>query len=278
MAANSVPMRRALPAASTYARELWDRREFAWFLALGNLKARNASTALGLIWWVLNPLLLGAIYGLVFGVILDVRRGVEDYLAYLLAGIFPFYYTRSAMTGGVGSIISNAKLISNLRFPRMVLPLSAMVESAVGFLVSIPVYYLIVGPVLGVWPTATVVWLLPAFVIMTLFNLGLSALVARFAVPFRDINNLVPYFTRLWLYLSPIIYPTQFLEENVSGALSTAIQANPLFSMLAIFRHGFMGLPLSWGDVAAATAWALVALVGGVGMFIRYESRMTRYL
>lgn len=278
MATNTVPLRRVLPAAGTYVRDLWNRREFAWYLALGNLKARNASTALGLVWWVLNPLLLGGIYGLVFGVILDVRRGTDDYIAYLLAGIFPFYYVRSAMTGGVNSIISNTKLIANLRFPRMILPFSALVESGVGFLASLAVFYAIAGPLQGVWPGQSVLWLVPAFIILTIFNLGMSALVARVAVPFRDVNNLVPYFVRLWLYLSPVIYPVTFLEQNLSGPLEVALKANPLFSMLAVFRHALMGLPLGGGEVLTAAAWAIGMMVVGVGLFVRYESRMTRYL
>ena len=245
---------------------------------VGNLKARNASTALGLVWWVLNPLLLGGIYGLVFGVILDVRRGTDDYIAYLLAGIFPFYYVRSAMTGGVNSIIGNTKLIANLRFPRMILPMSALVESAVGFTASLAVFYAIVGPLQGVWPSSSLVWLLPAFAIITVFNLGMSALVARIAVPFRDVNNLVPYFARLWLYLSPIIYPVTFLEQNLTGGLEVALKANPLFPMLAMFRHALMGLPMTAGEVVAATAWAFVMMFAGVALFVRYESRMTRYL
>ena len=278
MSTNTVPLRRVLPAAGTYVRDLWNRREFAWYLALGNLKARNASTALGLVWWVLNPLLLGGIYGLVFGVILDVRRGTDDYIAYLLAGIFPFYYVRSAMTGGVNSIIGNTKLIANLRFPRMILPFSALVESGVGFLASLAVFYAIAGPLQGVWPGQSVVWLVPAFIILTMFNLGMSALVARVAVPFRDVNNLVPYFVRLWLYLSPVIYPVTFLEQNVSGPLQVVLKANPLFSMLAVFRHALMGLPLDGSEVLTATAWAIGMMVVGVSLFVRYESRMTRYL
>jgi teichoic acid transport system permease protein len=122
------------------------------------------------------------------------------------------------------------------------------------------------------------VWLVPASIILTMFNLGMSALVARVAVPFRDVNNLVPYIVRLWLYLSPVIYPVTFLEQNLSGPLQVALKANPLFPMLALFRHALMGLPMGADDVLTATAWALSTMVIGVGAFVRYESRMTRYL
>ena len=267
---------RTVPAVRRYALDLWHRREFALYLALGNLRARNASTSLGLLWWVVNPLLLGGIYLLVFGGIMNISRG-EDYVGYLLAGMFAFYYTRSTMVGSVNAILTNTKMLANLRFPRLVLPLSAMVESAVGFAAALVVYYPIVGLTDGVWPSLSLFWLIPAFVIHSIFTFGLAALVARVAIPFRDVNNLVPYFLRLWLYLSPIIYPLSFLEDLGSG-FRAAVEFNPLFSILAMYRHALMGQPLGGEYVVYAILWAMAIFVVGVGLFIRNEARMTRYL
>ncbi|MCH7670500.1 MAG: hypothetical protein IIC71_15060, partial [Acidobacteria bacterium] len=127
---------RTFDAAKTYASQLWGRREFAWYLAMGNLKARNASTVLGLFWWVLNPLLLGLVYVLVFGVILkrDTSSAPDaiPFVAWLLSGIFPFYFTQTALTGGVNSIVSNSKLLANVNFPRLVMPISSLIEAFVG--------------------------------------------------------------------------------------------------------------------------------------------------
>ena len=99
-----------MAAASDYVSQVWQRREFAWYLAMGNLKARNASTTLGLLWWVLNPVLLGAVYWFVFGLLF--HRGSSNFgtpfLVFLLSGMFPFYFTQSALTGGVNSIVGNA--------------------------------------------------------------------------------------------------------------------------------------------------------------------------
>ena len=277
MTSPAIPLRRSLPAVRDYGRELWQRREFAAYMAWGNLKARNASTALGLVWWILNPLLLGAIYGLIFGLVLKVSRGTEAYVSYLISGIFVFYYTRAAMVGGVNSIVSNTRLLANLRFPRLVLPISALIEAGVGFLASLSIFFLISGPVNGVWPGATIVWLVPALGIHTMFNLGLSAMVARIAVPFRDVNNLVPYVVRLWLYLSPIIYPVSFLADT-SPSLRTVLEANPFFPLLAVYRHALLGSPMSGGDVISSLAWAVTTMLVGVAVFVRHEGTMTKYL
>ena len=124
--------------ALLYIADLWRRREFAWFLAVGNLKARNASTALGLLWWVLNPLLLGMVYFFVFGFLFGERD-----IGYLLAGMFPFHFTAQSMTGGANSVLSNSRLLINLRFPRLVLPIAYLIESMIGFITSLGVLVVI---------------------------------------------------------------------------------------------------------------------------------------
>jgi teichoic acid transport system permease protein len=264
----------------TYLTDLWGRREFAWFLAMGNLKARNASTFLGLIWWVLNPLLLGLVYFFVFGVLFAGSSRPPDYIAYLLSGMFVFYFTSQSMTGGANAILQNAKLLANLKFPRMVLLISSTIESIVGFLASLLVYFAIVWPITGIHPTRYTLLLVVIFPVQVLFNVGLSAIVARMAVPFRDINNFIPYINRIWLYLSPIIWQLSFLD-NASPAIKTVVEINPMFHIIELYRAALIGHPnyvFDINDLWVALAWAVVVFVVGVAGFIRYETRMVRYL
>jgi ABC-type polysaccharide/polyol phosphate export permease len=266
--------------AARYLHDLWERREFAWYMAMGNLKARNASTGLGLVWWVLNPLLLGAVYYIVFGIIIPVSRD----LAYLLSGMFVFYYTSTSLTGGANSILQNARLLINVSFPRLILPVISVVEAGVGYLASIVALYLIIGPIqmlIGkdpVWPTLTTLWLLPIiFVVQTVFNLGLASFAARVAVPFRDVNNIIPYFIRLWLYLSPVIYGPE-LVDNLSEPWVTIYKVNPLYSILGVSRSALLGYPLSKHELLYAGLWAAGVAMVSVIAFVRYEGRMARYL
>ncbi len=281
MRSPSAVIGRSSRAARNYLIDLWSRREFAWYLAVGNLKARNASTVLGLFWWVLNPALLGAVYWFVFGILF--QRGDDEFggvvfVVYLLSGMFPFYFTRTAMTGGVNSIVSNTQLLANLRFPRAVLPIAALVEGTLGFLSSLIAYFLIVGPAQGVWPSLAVVWLVPILVIHLAFNLGLSMLVARLAVPFRDLNNLVPYIVRMWLYLSPILWADATIEGTPEWAKRLA-ELNPLVPILDLYRYALAGIETDLGVAfLGATAWAVFFLVTGALWFIKYEGRMARYV
>ncbi|MCZ6506198.1 MAG: ABC transporter permease [Actinobacteria bacterium] len=262
-------------AALRYLRDLWSRREFVWYMAMGNVKARNASTTLGLLWWVLNPLLLGAIYFFVFGVLLGIARD----LGHLLSGMFVFYFTSASLTGGANSIISNSRLLANLSFPRLAMPVVAVTEAAIGFLVSIPVLYLIIGPTSGTWPGIEILWLFPIiFIVQTIFNLGLASLSARLAVPFRDINNLLPYVNRLWLYVSPIIYTAAFVEERAPAPWDRLYNLNPMVPLLSVYRSALLGSPFDMTMLLMAGLWAIGVGSIAIVMFVKYEGRMARYL
>lgn len=258
----------------SYARDLWRRREFAFALASSRLRARNASTYLGVIWWVLNPLLLAAIYFFVFGLLFD--RG-DDYLAYLLSGIFPFYFTSGSMTGASAAILGNSRMIANLKFPRLLLPLSSIIEAAIGFGFSLVAFYLIVMPVEGVYPTRKTLLLVPIVLMHLVFNTGLASLVARLAVPFRDINNLIPYLLRVWLYLSPIIWPLSLIDD-LGAVGSIAVRLNPLFSYLSLYRTALAGAPFESSMMGYALIWTLVIGVFGIWSFVRYEGEIVKHL
>ncbi|HEX2154031.1 MAG TPA: ABC transporter permease [Acidimicrobiia bacterium] len=276
----SLPASGRVGKAIEYLQDLWRRREFAMALGLGNLKARNASTSLGLFWWVLNPLLLGGVYFLVFGLFFQ-RQEPTNFLVYLLSGMFPFHFTSQSMTGGANSIIQNAKLLANLRFPRLLLPISAMIEALVGFLASLVVLVLIIliaGTVSGEnYFTFRLAYLPLIIPIHLVFNIGLGAMTARLAVPFRDINNLLPYVNRIWLYLTPIIWPLELLD-GVSPFLQSLVRLNPMFDIVGLYRSALLGTPLVLDHVVGALIWASVIGVVGVAVFVRHEGHIVRYL
>ncbi len=273
---NTIPSktRRYVDGANNYIRALWERREFAWYMAMGNLRSRNASTALGLVWWVLNPILMGGVYYVVFGVILGISRD----LSYLLSGIFAFYYTSTSITTGANAIIQNKALLINLQFPRLIMPITAIVEAGVGFLVSIPALYLIIGPTQGVWPPMRILILLPIiFVVHTVFNLGLATFTARITVPFRDVTNLIPHLLRIWFYLSPILYSADKFSDLPEPA-ATIFNLNPMVPILAVYRSALLGYRFDPQDLLFATAWALGIAAVALASFIKYEGKMARYL
>jgi teichoic acid transport system permease protein len=258
---------------SAYVQDLWRRREFVWFLAIGNFKARNASTALGLFWWVLNPLLLSLVYWFVFGLLFGTRD-----IIYLMSGMFVFHFTAQSLTGGANAILQNSKLLANLRFPRLILPLSNLLESLIGFMVSLGVLLVLQVVLRGYVPTISLWLLLLAIPLQLIFNLGLGSIAARLAVPFRDINNFIPYVTRIWLYLSPIIWPLEFLDAPAAQSFAGFADLNPLFPMIAVYRAALTGGPFQPEMLLQTGVWALVVGIIGVGLFVRYEGKIVRHL
>lgn len=260
--------------ARGYVKELWRRREFVWFLAMGNFKARNASTALGLFWWVLNPLLLSLVYWFIFGFIFPSSRDI----IYLMSGMFVFHFTAQSLTGGANAVLQNTKLLTNLKFPRLILPLANLVESLIGFSVSLGVLLVVQAFLRQFIPTISLGLLLLALPLQFMFNLGLGSLSARLAVPFRDINNFIPYLTRVWLYLSPIIWPLSMLETERGQGFASYAELNPMFSLISIYRAALTGAPFDHSMLLRFAIWAVVIGLIGIGLFVRYEGRIARHL
>ena len=257
-----------------YVAELWRRREFVWFLAMGNFKARNASTALGLFWWVLNPVLLSLVYWVVFGFIFP---GTRD-IVYLMSGMFVFHFTAQSLTGGANAVLQNSKLLTNLKFPRLILPLANLIEAVLGFVVSLGVLLVAQLIVNGVVPNKRLVLLVAIVPLQFMFNLGLASVAARLAVPFRDINNFIPYVNRIWMYLSPIIWPLSMLATERGERIAPFVEKNPLFPMISVYRAALLGEPFDRSMLLRSAVWALVVGLLGVALFVRYEGKIARHL
>ncbi len=281
---------------SGYLADMWRRRDFAWHLAMGNMRGRHASTSLGLFWWILDPLLLGGIFLLVFGVILQTRRGDPNFIGFILSGLFAFFYTRRTMLSGASAMRANARMVATQRFPRLLLPLSAVIEGCVAFLFSLIAFFIIAGLVNGDWPGLFTLWVIPAVILHTVFNLGLTLLVAQLVIPFRDIENVMNYVARVWMYLSPVVYSLDdrlsHASDSMGAILYDILRFNPLVSLLGVYRHALLGgqkvcsaagvceftYPLDPVHVWGSLIWAIAIAIVGVSTFVRMEDKIPRYL
>ncbi len=246
-------------------------------MATGNIAARNAPTRLGLLWWIVNPVIMTAIYFVVFGLILGGARGNPVFLSYLVGGILMFRLTSQGINSSTGSILGNAKLVTNIPFPRLTLPISSVLEELIGFVVAFFVIFAILMPVADL-PFTWGMLILPLVVLLhAVFTLGVGALLARFAVQFRDIKNLIPHLTRIWFYLSPILWEMSRVETAPPIVLRL-IELNPMFPFLNMYRTVTLGWDFSMGDLLAASAWTVGMVVIGLWVFWRFDDRMARYL
>jgi teichoic acid transport system permease protein len=220
-----LPFKAGLPPMGTYLRSLLRRRAFITEFARSELSAQNYGSVFGQLWLVINPLLLSGVYFLLIFVI----RGSSDStrFAHLTASLFLFYLIANSLTGGVKAITSGQRLILNTSFPRIMLPLSAVVIALLKFLPTL-VVALIIHAIVGLDYSWQMLWAVPILLIALLLATGLAILFSCINVYFRDISSILPYMTRSLLYLSPILYEASSVVDSIKQFQIL----NPIFYLL----------------------------------------------
>jgi teichoic acid transport system permease protein len=192
---------------------LWRRRQFAVELAWANLRAQHFNTALGQLWLVTNPVLLGFVYFVLVEIVRSGSRGT-DFLAHLMLGLFTFRLVSGSVKQGARSVVGGGRLILNTAFPRTLLPLASVLTSFMRFLPTPLGLHLL--------------WAIPIIVLILVFASGAAMLAAAAQVYFRDLRNILPYFLRMWLYVSPVLY---YVHE-VPARYKPLLALNPLYPLL----------------------------------------------
>ena len=260
------PHKIGLPPLGPYVHELWRRREFAREMARTNLRAQHFNTAFGLFWLVLNPLLLAAVYFLLVYIRRSGSRGV-DFFAHLLAGLFAYYFISDSIRLSVKSVTGGGRLILNTAFPRALLPLSGVITAFMRFLPTLIVYipvHIIAGLPVG----PSLLWIFPLIFLMFVLASGAAMLVSALQVYFRDVKNFLPYFLRVWLYASPVLY----YAKEVPDGIRWILVVNPLGGLLTAWSDVIiLGHAPEADALALAAAWAFAIFVVGAGFFISRE-------
>jgi ABC-2 type transport system permease protein len=221
-------------------RELAEHREILVNLVRKELKVRYATSALGVIWSMLNPLLYLAVFGIVFGFFL--KSGVPDFPVFLLSGIVAWTLFATAIGQSTVSIVGNANLVSKVAFPREILPLATIGAALVNFgfqLVVLLAFTLLIGHGIG-----TGLILLPlAFVVLMIFTTALGLLVAAFNVRYRDTQHLVELGLLAWFWLTPIVYQAGIIADRFKDrpALFNVYLINPLTDIVLGFQRAVYG-------------------------------------
>ena len=263
------PHRAGVPPLVPYFRELWHRRGFATEMSKASMRGANTSTFFGQAWLVLNPLLLAAVYYL----LVTILRGRHDPMVFvhLTLGLFAFNLVSTSMSTGTKSVVSAGKLLINTAFPRLLIPLSAVRTALFRFLPTAPVYLVFHLVFLTrVW-SPTMFLSLYFFGCLLLFSAGLAAFFATLQVYFRDTSSFLPFFVRIWMYLSPVLW----LPENVahfSKTLLTIIRLNPMYAMLGGYSEAIQEQKVpDVGLFVSSGLWAVAVAVIGFLFFISRE-------
>jgi teichoic acid transport system permease protein len=298
------------PPVFPYIRHLWQRRTFIMAFATARNIAMYTEARLGQLWQVLTPLLNAGVYFLVFGLVLHISRGVPNYLAFLVTGVFVMNFTSRAFIATSTVITESLPLIRALRFPRAALPLAYVMiefEQMVLSLVVLAVILVIDGePISWYWLLA-----IPALLLQTVFCVGCGLASARLGANLNDFSQLLPFLMRTWLYLSGVLFQISTLDIPRKWAALLSINPAAIYitlmreALLATQRQSqpgampynlakcdvwkkFKSAPyLDWSAYCHpvtnpdhywfyAIAWAVLALVVGFYFFWRAEAQYGR--
>jgi teichoic acid transport system permease protein len=266
-----VGKRQPLPA---YIADSWQRRSFASALARYQLEASTAKSSLGVAWLVLVPAMQVAVYGLIFGVLLGSSRPA-NFLPYMITGIVLFQYLGGIFADGAKSITSNYSLVKSLNFPRILLPVSSVLSNIYRTLPLIGLM-LITLAILGEPVRFDWLLIIPIFVLMTVFGTGLSLLSARLTVHLADLNQLVPFITRVAFYVSGVFASVDKIIHEYPK-IAAVMELNPVHAYLVIARGALVsGYVATASDWWVAAAWAIGTLAFGLVFFWLAEERYGR--
>ena len=246
---------------------VWEYRELLYFLVWRDLKVRYKQTALGAGWAILQPFLTMVVFSAIFGAFAKIPSEGLPYPIFAFTALLPWSYFANSFGRAGNSLVGSANLITKVYFPRLIIPLSAILAGLVDFAVA---FVILLGMMIfyGVHFTA-MLWYLPLFMLLAMAcALGVGLWLSALNVKYRDVGYLIPFLTQIWMYASPIAYPTSLIPPG----LRLLYSLNPLVGVIEGFRFALLGT----GSLNNAGLWlsagiALIVLFSGLVYFQRTE-------
>jgi lipopolysaccharide transport system permease protein len=248
-------------------RELWTHRELLYFLIWRDVKVRYKQTLLGAAWAILQPLATMVVFSIFFGKLARMPSDGVPYPLFAYVALVPWTFFANGLTLSSNSLVANQTLLRKVFFPRLVIPVSAVASGLLDFAIAF-VVLLGLAAKYGVTPTAHMVWI-PLLVLLALVTaLGVGLWFAALNVLYRDIQYIVPFLVQVWLYATPIVYPSSLVPER----WRTLYAINPMVGVVEGFRWALLGTGTAPGPMMlVSTTAALAMLIGGLFFFRRME-------
>jgi len=247
--------------------ELWEYRELLFFLTWRDIKVRYKQTALGASWAIIQPLLTMVVFSLFFGKLAGVPSDDVPYPIFSYTALVPWTFFASGLNFSSNSLVSNSNLLTKVYFPRLAMPTASVLSVAVDFalaflvLVAMMIYY-------GIAPSWAILWLPLFFLLAFVTSLGVGFWLSALNVTYRDVRYTLPFLVQLWLFLTPIAYPSSLLEEP----WRTLLGINPMAGVVESFRWALLGTDTAPGSmIAVSTLVGLGILATGAFYFRRME-------
>lgn len=243
-------------------RELWAYRELLYFLTWREVKVRYKQTVLGAAWAILQPVFTMVVFSLVFGRLARVPSDGVPYPIWSYAALLPWQFFAQSLSSASGSVVANANLIRKVYFPRLAAPASGVLFGLVDFSIAFAILVLMMA-YYGVGPSWGVL-LLPAFLVLAILTaLGAGLWLSALTVRYRDFRFVLPFLSQVWLFVTPVIYPSSLLEQP----WRTVYGLNPMVGVVEGFRWALLGTASPGPMVYLSVVSALVLLASGFTYF-----------
>jgi len=251
-------------------RELWHYRELMFRLVWRDIVVRYKQTFLGVLWSVLVPALTTAIYVIVFGKFANFPHGNTAYPALTAAGVLPMQYFASAVSSSSTSLTANLSLVTKVYFPRIMLPLAAVLVPLIDFAIGLSVLVVVMA-VYDTWPDSWALLLAPLFLLLGVVTaLGIGFSLSTLTARWRDVPYIIPVFLQIMPLVSGVMYALNQIPEKWQWILSF----NPMTAVIAGWRWGVLGEPApQLGQTAVSVTVALLLFFGGLAIFRSFEPR-----
>lgn len=256
--------------------ELYHYRELVLNLVVRDLKVRYKNSLLGVLWSLLNPLAMMAVFTVVFTFMLP-NNTTPNFPVFVLCGILPWNFFRDSLMGAIASVVNNAPLIKKVYFPREALPISVILANLVNFLLALIVLFAMV--LAFRMPLTRWVWLLPVVILTQVcFTTGLGLFLSTANVFYRDTAMIMEVLMLAWFFLTPVFYPIDVLpQQRLLLGMTLDVRRlvyilNPMASLIATYRVIlYQGAPPAGDFFLRTAATSLVILVAGYGFFLRHR-------
>lgn len=253
--------------ASIGLRELWEYRELLYFLSWRDIKVRYKQTALGAAWAIIQPFFMMVVFSLFFGKLGGIPSDGIPYPIFTFCALLPWQLFAHALSESSNSLIANERLITKVYFPRLIVPISAILGGLVDFAIAFAIllgmmaYY-------GIKPTVMVVTL-PLFLLLAVMTaLGVGLWLSALNVQYRDVRYTITFLTQVWLFATPVAYPSSIVPERWQWLYGL----NPMAGVVEGFRWALLGKMEGPGVLLAVSVTVvLTILVGGLYYFRRME-------
>jgi lipopolysaccharide transport system permease protein len=248
-------------------RALWEYRELLYFLVWRDIKVRYKQTILGFAWAIVQPMSLMLVLSFFFGRLAQVPSDGLPYPVFVFSALLPWQLFAYALNQSSNSLVANDRLISKVYFPRLVIPLAAVLSGLIDFLIAFTILLLLMF-LYGITPTMAL-WFAPGFVLFAVTTaLAVGLWLSALNVKYRDVRYTIPLITQLWLFISPVAYPSSLVPESWRWLYAL----NPLVGVIEGFRWALFGRTQGLGiETALSFAIVLVLFVSGLYYFRRME-------